>query len=411
MRQDLKKHVAAIHISGHLTLLQRKIANVLLFHAYGHLLTRDKHTINIGVLARMAGFDSNNYDALKDALRALTETTIEWDILLDGRSQWGVSTMLAEALIEAGICTYAYAPSLRERLYNPEIYARINLTIQAKFTSGHALALYENCVRFRKIGATGWISVDTLRHLLGVADCERYRSFKYLNDEVLKRSIKEVNAVTDIRITNEFKKEGRVVAAIKFNIESVGAADQETGGQKPIDGHPFGETGPVSDPTAMQRLLTFGLTRRQAEEVIAKRGAPYVVEVLDVVETAFQQGKVDNLAAFTVAALKQDYRRKTPSYADAQETQKRDQEKARQKAIAQQRERERLNLMRERQRLLEALDGLSIDERAAIENEFAESLTKENDILSRYLRRDGLQNVLVRGAFEAYARRRLLGES
>ena len=37
---ELKKHVAVIHSSNKLTLLQRKIANALLFNAYEELLTR-----------------------------------------------------------------------------------------------------------------------------------------------------------------------------------------------------------------------------------------------------------------------------------------------------------------------------------------------------------------------------------
>ena len=45
---ELKKHVGIIHCANNLTLLQRKLANALLYHAYGNLLSQEKHEIKIG---------------------------------------------------------------------------------------------------------------------------------------------------------------------------------------------------------------------------------------------------------------------------------------------------------------------------------------------------------------------------
>ena len=41
--RPLKKHVAAIHTDGHLSLLQRKLSNVLLLNDYDALLTQTAH--------------------------------------------------------------------------------------------------------------------------------------------------------------------------------------------------------------------------------------------------------------------------------------------------------------------------------------------------------------------------------
>jgi hypothetical protein len=45
-KEQLKKHVAAIHTSVDLSLLERKTANVLLLNAYDTLLTRRTHTLS-----------------------------------------------------------------------------------------------------------------------------------------------------------------------------------------------------------------------------------------------------------------------------------------------------------------------------------------------------------------------------
>ena len=54
--QNLKKHIAAIHISNRLTLTQRKASNVLLYNAYDSLLTARVHSIRVKDLAEAIGF-------------------------------------------------------------------------------------------------------------------------------------------------------------------------------------------------------------------------------------------------------------------------------------------------------------------------------------------------------------------
>ena len=52
----------------------------------------------------------------------------------------------------------------------------INLDIQKRFTSGHALALYENCYRFVRTGSTGWWPLAIFRRLMGVDDSDYYQN-------------------------------------------------------------------------------------------------------------------------------------------------------------------------------------------------------------------------------------------
>ena len=155
-RGAVKKNVAAIHVSGKLTLLQRKLSNVLLLNAYDTLITNSRHQIDARTLCLMIGYNSNDMETLKQSLKGLAETVAEWDMLDEkGQQEWGVSSLLSYAKLKGGVCEYAYSPALAEKLHDPKVFALINLNIQRRFTSGHALALYENCYRFVRTGSTG----------------------------------------------------------------------------------------------------------------------------------------------------------------------------------------------------------------------------------------------------------------
>lgn len=216
--KEVKKHIGAIHINGRLTLLQRKIANVLLLNAYEDLVNKEEHQISIRILAEFVGFDSNDHQLIKNALETLAKTIIKWNLLdKDGVEEWGISSMLAHAHIREGVCSYSYSIALREKLYNPDLYASINLDVQKRFASGYALAIYENCLRYRTIGVTGWISLEIWRELLGLEE-DQYTLFKDFNKRVLKPAIQEINESSDILLDAEYKREKRYVTALKFKI-------------------------------------------------------------------------------------------------------------------------------------------------------------------------------------------------
>jgi hypothetical protein len=381
-KQEVKKHVGAVHINNRLSLLQRKLANVLLLNAYDSLLVGETHSIRLTMLCDMVGFESNDYRTLKEALHALASTVLEWNILDDhGEREWGVSSMLAQAVIRKGVCTYAYSTALREKLYNPEIYARINLSIQRKFSSGHALALYENCTRFRSISTTGWIDVGTLRKLLGVADRHHYKVFKNFNREVLKRAI-QTNPQFSLILASP--KQEKLHAAI-----------------------PSLETEVIPEHPLRECLLDFGLTRKQVDQLLISFEGQYIKEILSLVERDFLAGRVEKLPAYTFAAIKEDYRpRKTP-YERQRETQN-------ELRLAQRRRFEeitctieRLRVEYEREMLNHALQHLLSAERTALEQDFVQERGRDA-IIGRFYRKAGFGHPVVKGAFLAFAKQRLI---
>lgn len=294
-RGAVKKHVAAIHVSGKLTLLQRKLSNVLLLNAYDTLTQAASFQMDARTLCLMVGYNSNDFDTLKASLRGLAETVAEWDMLDEaGQQEWGVSSLLSYAKLKGGVCEYAYSPALAEKLADPKVFALINLNIQRRFTSGHALALYENCYRFHRTGSTGWWSLETFRRLMGVEESAYYEVYKHLNAKIIKPAVAEVNKTSNIVITPEVRKRGRAVTDIRFLIKQnpqLAILDLD-------DGEGL-RRAPVYD-----RLRAMGVSDRLARQWMLEHGETLVGEKLDYV--AAQSG-VKSPARYLAAALRDDY--------------------------------------------------------------------------------------------------------
>ena len=294
-RGAVKKHVAAIHVSGKLTLLQRKLSNVLLLNAYDTLVTRSKHQIDARTLCLMIGYNSNDMDTLKQSLKGLAETVAEWDMLdADGEQEWGISSLLSYAKLKGGICEYAYSPALAEKLNDPKVFALINLNIQRRFTSGHALALYENCYRFVRTGSTGWWPLDLFRRLMGLDGSSYYESFKHLNAKVIKPAVSEVNKTSNILITPETRKQGRVVTEIRFRIKE--------NPQLAILDIDDGEA--VRHGAVYSRLRELGVSDRLARQWLNAHGEDEVSARLDYVES---RRNVKSKVGYLSAALSNDF--------------------------------------------------------------------------------------------------------
>ncbi|MDN5788893.1 replication initiation protein, partial [Pseudorhodobacter sp.] len=273
-RESVKKNVAAIHVSGKLTLLQRKLSNVLLLNAYDTLISQTKHQIDARTLSLMIGYNSNDMETLRAALRGLAETVAEWDMLDEkGKQEWGVSSLLSYAKLKSGVCEYAYSPALAEKLHDPKVFALINLNIQKRFTSGHGLALYENCYRFVRTGSTGWWPIEVFRRLMGVEDSSYYESFKHLNAKIIKPAVEEVNRTSNIEITAEFQKQGRAVSEVRFLIRE----------NKQLAMFDIDDDAAVRASGTYKRLIGLGASDRLARQWIQEHGEEAVAEKLTFV--------------------------------------------------------------------------------------------------------------------------------
>ena len=222
---EVIKASPAIQIQSKISLLQRRAWNVLLANAYNDLPDKDIHSVSMVELAAKLGFDSKNQEYLKDMLRSLRSCEVEWNLLnKDNKQVWGVASLLASAEIENGICTYGFAPHLRLKLHNPRVYAKLNLRLQNQFTSRYALILWELCFDYfdtdRDQGETPFMPLATFKELIGLK-ADEYPVFGFLNRDVIKPAVKEINDLTDYLVEVEQKRLVRRVAELKFRITKV----------------------------------------------------------------------------------------------------------------------------------------------------------------------------------------------
>lgn len=398
----VKKAVAAIHIKNDISCLQRKLWNVLLSNSYEDLPNLDiqLHEIKVKDLMEEVGFDSKNIAYLKQALEDMVTTKLTWNILDEkGKQEWGVSAALASAVITGGMCYYSYSAHLRQKLYNPEFYAPVPLGVLRRFCGGHALALYENCLRYRLISQTPFFSLDVFRDLLGVGDNSSYDDFKVLNRAVIKPSMQEVNSVSDICLELELKREKRKVIGIKFVIDS---NKQESLPIEPQEN--FNQ-----DMLAKLRE-TFCLSEKQAKEVLVTHSEDRIVAVMDYVENKYKAGKVQQgkIAPYFLRTLNDFDHVNTVSSIDRHKNEEKERKESKAKREARVKEL-RETFSAERTSQVNAYYGdLSEEKRENLIKAFVVYLQARNQGILQFYNRSGLKTKLVNTEFVKFMGEKIL---
>lgn len=305
----LKKLTAAIHYAGNLTLVQQKLANAMLLNAYEELLTHDRHRIPVGEMSELIGYDSKSTAELKKALRVLNETVVEWDILNDdGQEEFGTVPIVAGAKVVNGIIEYSYSPFLKEKLYEPATFGRLNLFIQRQFRSKYSLRLYENLNAFYTQGkrTTGKLPVPIVRKLLSVQDGE-YSEFRYFRRKVIQVAVNEINARTDLFVEPEFiRARTRRVVAIEFHI-SPNANGSPVPGIHEVDEN-FTLEHALSEPLVARLRSRIGLPENQCLDLISQHGEAYLEALMRYVLQKQEKNEVGrNIRAYFYGCIKKGF--------------------------------------------------------------------------------------------------------
>lgn len=299
LRRYVKKNVSTIHINARLTLTQRKLVNALLYNAYEGLLSEDTHSISVPLLSEMIGFDSRNQAHLRKALKGLTETSVEWDILEDdGTSVWEVSSLLSSARIRQGVCSYRYDRGLAEKLRHPDIYSKINLSVVRELRSSHALMLYENCYRYIDIGHTAWWDLDVFRKLMAVDELASYREYKVLKRDLITPALTEINKLSNIQLELETRRKGRSVVGLRFLVTP----------NKQLSLMGLEKQDDITASKAYRALREEGISKTLARAWVVEHDEDYIFEKLDLVRDQASSGKIkSSKAGFLKSAIEDDY--------------------------------------------------------------------------------------------------------
>jgi len=391
---ELKKHVNAVHCSNNLTLVQRKLFDALLHHAYHALLTQQTFKISTKELTFLIGYKSNDYQKLKHALLGLVTTAIEWNVIdcqTGKETQWSASCVLASAELSNGFCTYEYSQVMRKLLYQPEIYARLNLSLIAQFKSKYGLALYENCIRYQGLPQTAWFPLPIFRKLMGVADTQ-YETFNELKKRVLNIAVAEVNTLSPITVEQEVERKNKQVIMIRFKIG------------KNIPTLPETITSVEQDVSLLSILSKqFELSPSVIADIFLKYDEEYIKGKAQIVMSSesFLAGKIKGLAAYLIDALKKDYKANKTSRSVINAIQQ-------QESLAKKAEKEKEEDRRNRhdeyvyQQINHYLSGLTELEHQQLAADFDRHVKTQNKFIQDWYKESKLSHPGVRAIFTSF---------
>ena len=313
--EQILKPTATIHVGTKLSLIERKVFNALIWHSQKHWFGRRSDRLPLDLLLDLIGLGkSKNVAVIKEALERLATCPITWNTLSKDRAEeWGVCTFLAGATISRGKVRYLLNPLLVEKINNPTLFAKIQLLVQTQFSSKYSLALYEFLLD--ELGRSGnprtyefTVPLETVRHVLQFEG-----AYKYLNSDVLKPCVREINKHSDIDVGFTPIKRGRSVSALRFNVEKT--AFQLQMGFEELKVLEFAERSPEETlkEELLIRLIDKGVSSRKAEALIRSYDAERIAANLELVEKEQKSGRLKSAAAYLVRAIEEDYRpRKTP---------------------------------------------------------------------------------------------------
>jgi hypothetical protein len=315
---ELRKAVEAIAIqpkSGKITLLTRKLFNVLLAVAQQADDSGDTYRALLSDIVANSAFDSNDTALVKEHLRRMVSVQVEWSTGTSSQKpgrKWGISTLIADAEILEDPTTrrvwveFSFAPKIKKKLLDPVQYARLSLQFQSQLRSSAGLALYEICVRYltNPSHLTMRETWEWWRPILsGTPDTEAgdeaKREYKYFKRDYLRPAIAEVNAVTNIFVELVEHREGRRVAEIQFRV---------TERKQPmlaLDEHPN-----VFDSTLVDRMVKIGIPLKDAQTLYADSEENRIRAALQMTEQRMRSTSlppVRSAAALFKDALKKGY--------------------------------------------------------------------------------------------------------
>lgn len=296
----LLKHLAAVHNSSSLTIIQRKICNVFLENASKNI-AKEEHSISVKDVMEAIGWteSSNVNEGFKDSLRGLTRVQVEWNVLdKDKKNKWVTSTFLTHISIKAGKISYSYSKVLIEAFSKPNIYAQLNLDIQKSLKNKYALILWEfvwgDMSPKKSIQTeTDWVTYNQILKLISLTGSSFENRFALLKKTVLIPALSEINEKSDVMVRVEEKKSGRKTTHLKFICErkDTAAVGQSTEGRAPV----------------FEALKGIGMYARAANKVLAAYPDEEILSALAFFTEYAKKHALDNPIAFFLKALDQGW--------------------------------------------------------------------------------------------------------
>ena len=178
-------------------------------------------------------------------------------------------------------------------------FTRYKLSNIIRLSSIYAIRLYELLKKQETIGQRTFILED-LRKKLGVPE-NSLKQFVHFKSRVLEIAKREIDKRTDIEINYTFKKTGRKITHIIFDIKSKNPHREED--KKLYVEH---QSNRKAEALAAQ-VIEFGFNQKEAQSVIGNAELIHVEEAIKAVKKQLEKGKAKNPKAMLRTAIKEKW--------------------------------------------------------------------------------------------------------
>lgn len=175
------------------------------------------------------GFDGNigTKVRLKADLKSMVTHAVEWQSPTEGETpEWGALALLSEVRLKLQNgehwVYWAYPPTLRQEMLDPQRFAKLSRLTISKFRSHAGLALYEICARYQdnpshltsKREWRWWVPVLTGKPMAADSKVE----FRFFNRDSVKPAIEEINEVSELIVEAREIRVGKTIEFLQFYV-------------------------------------------------------------------------------------------------------------------------------------------------------------------------------------------------
>jgi len=299
MKKEVIKPSNLIHICHKLNLIEQQLFNFLLAEAQETLRTNYYHAISIAKITHYLG-SKRSKNTLKLIIQKLNIMISYTVINKEETPIVGQFRLFNSITIVDDICHYRFSHEIHHLLTQTKMFARINLVEQNKLKSKYSHVLYELFADYVTFGKTPMLSIEKLKNYLGL-ESESYSDFKTLHYAIIKKSIKEIELATSIRIKENYKRNGKEIIAIQFMLSSAT--------EKPIQVKPAIQVEPIKAVIPRAKILEFDIEAERlqrehnqyVEDLAVELYKSLSQEQVDAIENKFQSWIKSNPIASIMA--------------------------------------------------------------------------------------------------------------
>lgn len=302
--------------AGKLTIVSRRIYNLLLYHAQQQGIEREEYSLPLAHVVAQTSSSENNA-SIKARLREMASTTIEWNsnpTAVPEDQEWNIAGLLAATITPARagspiMLTWSYAPGVRRQLVEPKQYTRLLLQISTQLSLYSAAVLLE--IGFQYLTSPGQLtmreSVDWWAAVLKGQPLKKPVDYRFFKRDTLQPGIREVNDVqSEFELEMIEHRVGRKVVNLQFRVhrkKSVTASSVtnivDAGGR---------DSTPVPGAVNLElfdELTSMGLREADADVLLSTEDHERIRKAIKY--TQARMNKVDSPAAYLRTAIKHGY--------------------------------------------------------------------------------------------------------